>query len=700
MPVAPPALPAAAASGRVPALRDRADLSAEDARFLDTLQHRTFRWFWETTNPANGLVPDRHPTPSFSSVAAVGFGLTAYPVAVERGWITREQALGRTLATLRFFWNAPQGPTRRGMTGHKGFFYHFLDMQTGARFGDVELSTIDTALLLYGALAAAAYFDRDVPEEAEVRRLADRLNRRVDWTWAQPFGPLVSMGWHPESGFIPHEYEGMNEAAFLYVLALGSPTHPLHASAWPAFTSTYRWASFYGHEHVNFAPLFGHQYTHVWLDLKGLQDPYMRAKGLDYFENSRRASLAQIAYAADNPNGWTGYSADLWGLTASDGPKDTTLFVNGRRRTFQSYTARGAAADEIHDDGTIAPTAAGGSLPFTPVESMRALRTMASRYGAHLYTRYGFLDSFNPSLTTPFRTQHGAVVPGVGWFNGDYLGIDQGSILLMAENHRSAFVWRLMRRSEPLVRGLRRAGFSGGWLNDAPAVPAVAEPARVGPLADPAYRVVVLGSSTAAGTGPRDVANAWANRLRAHAEAETPGAEVLNLAIGGYTTCHVVPEADACPAGQPAVDTRRNVTRALAMRPDALVVGLTSNDSDQRFPVAATLARFAAVERAARAAGVPVFFTTTAPRGFADPAQRALQAAVRDSLVARYGDARQGGHVVDFWAGVARPDGTIEPAYDSGDRVHFNDAAHRLFFERVVAAGVLAAAKAHAERVR
>lgn len=456
---APPAAPPAAAPSS-PAADARAEA------FLDTLQERTFRYFWETANPANGLVPDRWPTPSFSSVAAVGFGLTAYPVGVERGWITRAQAAERTLATLRFFWTAPQGADSAGTTGHRGFFYHFLDMRTGRRFENVELSTIDTGLFLMGALAAAEYFDRAAPPEREIRALADSLYRRVDWAWMQLPDGIVSMGWKPGEGRFGYGYRGYNEAMLLYVLALGSPTHPVDARAWPAFTGTYAWGGFHGQEHVNFAPLFGHQYSHAWIDFRGIRDAYMRARGMDYFENSRRATLAQRAYAVANTGGWKGYGADLWGLTASDGPMDTTLVVDGRPRTFHTYWARGAALDEVNDDGTLVPTAAGGSIPFAPEAAIPALLEMRRRYGDHLFQRYGFLDAFNPTLdfVPPKRLQHGRVVPGVGWFDGDYLGIDQGPIVLMIENHRTGMVWELMRGSEPVVRGLCRAGFAGGWL--------------------------------------------------------------------------------------------------------------------------------------------------------------------------------------------------------------------------------------------
>jgi hypothetical protein len=209
-------------------------MSASDQTFLDSLQHDTFRYFWETTNPENGLVPDRAPSNSFASIAAVGFGLTSYLVGVERGYVTRTQAAERTLKTLRFFANAPQSDKATGVAGYKGFFYHFLDMKTGDRFKTVELSTIDTALLLGGILSAQSYFDQNNTSETEIRQLADHIYNRVDWAWITNNKPFVSMGWHPESGFIKSDWNGYNEAMLLYVLALGSPTHPVSNDVWSA----------------------------------------------------------------------------------------------------------------------------------------------------------------------------------------------------------------------------------------------------------------------------------------------------------------------------------------------------------------------------------------------------------------------------------------------------------------------------------
>ncbi|HTE46875.1 MAG TPA: glucoamylase family protein, partial [Gemmatimonadaceae bacterium] len=288
-----------------------ASVSVAERAFIDTLSQRTFGYFWETTNPRNGLTPDRWPTKSFSSVAAVGFALTAYPIGVEHGWVTRDAARERVLTTLRFFWRAPQGPQGSNITGYKGFYYHFLDMETGYRFENVELSTIDTALLIAGALVCRQYFDRDDAGDREIRALTDSIYGRVDWPWARAGGTIVNMGWRPEPasnqdarGFNISSWRGYDEGMILYILALGSPTHAIEPAAWTEWTRTYRWDRFQGQEFLQFSPLFGHQYSHIWIDFRGVKDAYMSGRGIDYFENSRRAVLSQRAYATENPNGW------------------------------------------------------------------------------------------------------------------------------------------------------------------------------------------------------------------------------------------------------------------------------------------------------------------------------------------------------------------------------------------------------------
>ncbi|QAY79919.1 Tat pathway signal protein [Sphingosinicella sp. BN140058] len=452
----------------------------EQEAFVEDLSRRTFRYFWDTTSADTCLAPDRWPSNPFSSIAATGFALTAYPVGVERGYVSRAEAAERTLACMRFYHDAPQGPEAAGVSGYKGFFYHFLRNDNGQRFGTTELSTVDTSLLLGGILFAQSYFDRDDPREREIRDLAEAIYRRVDWTWAQrsntgtkaanlPNSHGITMGWRPERGFETHDWVGYNEGMLVYVLAAGSPTHPIGRDAWDkgwAARLEESWGTFYGQQHLGFAPLFGHQYSHVWVDFRGIRDDFMRGKGIDYFENSRRATLAQRAYGLDNPNGWRGYDGDIWGWTASDGPGDHQRAVGGAMRRFFGYAARGVAATEVRDDGTVVPTAAGGSIPFAPEITLPALMAMKRTYGARLYTRYGFKDSFNPSFTfADLRSHDGRVDPEHGWFANDHLGIDQGPILAMLENHRSGLVWKTMRKNPHIRTGLTRLGFTGGWLD-------------------------------------------------------------------------------------------------------------------------------------------------------------------------------------------------------------------------------------------
>jgi hypothetical protein len=442
-------------------------LPADDGALLDDLEQRTFAFFRDTTSPVNGLAPDRWPRQSFASIAAVGFALSAHVIGAEQGWIPRAAARTLALNTLRFFRDAPQGPGARGVAGYRGFFYHFLDMASGERFGTCELSTVDTALLLMGVLHVAEYFNTDQAGEAEIRRAAETISERVDWRWAQHRPPSICHGWSPEGGFIPNDWKGYNEAMLVYLLALGSPRQPVAPAAWSAWTSTYErsWSTFHGHTHLHFAPLFGHQYTHCWVDFRGIHDAYMRARGFDYFENSRRAALAQRAYAQANPLGWRGYGGDIWGITACDGPADVVRPYRGEPRRFISYAGRGVGGHDSWDDGTLAPTAALASLPFAPEIVLPALRALRQQYGHAIYAHYGFIDSFNPSFDfADVQLKHGRLVSGLGWVDTDHLGIDQGPITLMAANHRRDQVWRMMRGNAQLRRGLLQAGFSGGWL--------------------------------------------------------------------------------------------------------------------------------------------------------------------------------------------------------------------------------------------
>ncbi|KFA27831.1 hypothetical protein KW5_0102420 [Xanthomonas vasicola pv. vasculorum NCPPB 1326] len=431
------------------------------------IERRTFQFFWDTTNELNGLSPDRFPSRPFASIASVGFALTAYPIGIENGWVSRNQAIDRTLTTLKFFRDAPMGPQKTGRAGYKGFYYHFLDMQKGNRYDSwVELSSVDTALLMMGVLFTQSYYDGDDPREKEIRQIADTLYKRVDWRWLQQRAPLISMGWFPESGFINHDWMGYNEAMMLYLLALGSPTHGVDPDAWTSWTRTYNndWGVYQGQEYLSFGPLFGHQYSHVWIDFRDIQDQYMRERGIDYFLNSRRATLAQRDYAIDNPMKWKDYGENVWGLTAGDGPQNTSQEYRGEQRQFRHYSSRGAGLRENFDDGTIVPSAAISSIVFAPEVVIPATEEMHKRYGDFLYSSYGFLDSFNPSFNYDIPLKTGRMVPDRGWVASDYIAIDQGPILAMIANYQNEFVWNVMKKNPYIRAGLERAGFTGGWL--------------------------------------------------------------------------------------------------------------------------------------------------------------------------------------------------------------------------------------------
>jgi hypothetical protein len=404
---------------------------ASDDEFLDYLQQTSFDYFWYEANPVNGLIPDRSSLNSSCSIAAVGFGLTAIGIGVDHGWITRAQGAQRTAATLGTFLHRPQGDGVAGVIGYRGWFYHFLDMKTGTRFMPFksELSSIDTALFLAGVLYARQYFNSTNAEESAIRSMAEALYNRVDWRWMARDGESLTMGWVPEKDFLSSKWIGYNEAMLLYCLALGAATNPLPASAWNRWTSGYRWSTNYQQAYVNFAPLFGHQYSHCWIDFRNIADAYMRRRKIDYFENSRRATLAQRAYCMAKPSFRSGEPGMLWGLTASDGP--------------HGYAAHGAPPAE-NDDDTIAPTAVCGSLPFAPEYCLPTLRYFYERLRNNIWTQYGFRDAFN------LRAD---------WWSPDELGIDEGPIVVMIENFRSGSVWRLFMQNDIVQRGLQRADF-------------------------------------------------------------------------------------------------------------------------------------------------------------------------------------------------------------------------------------------------
>ena len=436
-------------------MSDRTRPTPADVRLIDDIQRSAFRYFLDETNEANGLVRDKSCPDWPASIAAVGLGLTAYPIGVERGFVTRIEAVERTLTTLRFFWRSKQGPDPDA-TGHMGFYYHFLDMKSGRRVWQCELSTVDSALLLGGMLTAAAYFDGDAPAEREIRDLAERLYTRVDWRWAQNGGATVTHGWTPESGFLPYRWEGYDEALLLYLLGLGSPTHPLPAESYRAWVSTYEWKTAYDIQYLYAGPLFTHQLSHVWIDFRRIQDAFMREHGIDYFENSRRATCVQQQHGIRNPGGFAHYGELCWGITASEGPGEVTRTIDGVERTFFGYRARGVP--DGPDDGTIAPWAVVSSLPFAP-EIVFPTVSDFIRWQHPDDRRRGFKAAFNPTFLEPGGPPHGWVSP---W----YFGINEGPSVVMIENYKSGLIWRLMRGCRHLVAGLRAAGFTGGWLSD------------------------------------------------------------------------------------------------------------------------------------------------------------------------------------------------------------------------------------------
>ncbi|MDQ3516418.1 MAG: hypothetical protein M3403_06545 [Gemmatimonadota bacterium] len=420
---------------------------------LDRLQRDTFGYFLKETNRANGMVPDNTRRGAHASITAIGFGLTALTIGVERGFLTRAEAIERTLTTLRFFRESEQSEAPDA-TGYKGFYYHFLHMDSGRRAWECELSTIDSTFLLVGALTAGAYFDGNAAEENEIRSLAEELYARADWEWALNAGQTVSMGWKPESGFLPYRWEGYNEALILYLLALASTAHPIPPESYEAQTRTYRWKRLYGYDFLYGGPLFVHQLSHMWIDFRRIQDAFMLEKGIDYFENSRRATYVQQQYAIQNPRDYKGYGENCWGITASDGPGPAALRIDDVERKFLDYEARGAPYGP--DDGTIAPWAAVASLPFAPEIVLPALQHFNERY-PEMISEYGFKCSFNPTFTAASQER-------IGWISKGYYGLDQGPIVIMIENYRSGFLWELMKKCPFVVDGLRKAGFTGGWL--------------------------------------------------------------------------------------------------------------------------------------------------------------------------------------------------------------------------------------------
>ncbi len=398
----------------------------DDEAFLEDLSHRAFLFFWEQTDAATGIIRDRARTDGsppdaehrdIGSIAATGFGLTALCIAAERGWEPRDTLIERARVTLKTF-DEHAGPVH-------GWFYHWLNIHTGAREWKSELSSIDTALLLAGVLTVRQCFKDD----PEIVRRAEAIYTRVDFTWMLNGDPaLLSHGWHPESGFIPHRWDAFSEAMVLYILGLGSPTTPLPSASWRAWKRPL--FTYDGFTYVtSVPPLFIHQYSHAWIDFRRFRDPV--PPHTDWFKNSQLATRAQKQFLLSLSKEFPGYTENVWGLTASD--------------SQHGYVAWGGPPRDPRTDGTVVPCASAGSLMFVPEITLPALREMHRRFGDRIYGRYGFADAFHPTS---------------GWVNPDVIGIDVGITLLSAENLRSGRVWQWFMANEAIKRGLRRAARS------------------------------------------------------------------------------------------------------------------------------------------------------------------------------------------------------------------------------------------------
>lgn len=428
-------------------------VDSNDEQMLDSIQQKTFLYFLHEHHPEWGIVKDRAAKWAPASIASTGFGIPCFAIGVERNWIGREQAAQITLNMLHFFDNSVQSADTNS-TGYKGFYYHFLRMETGTREWKCELSTIDTGLLMMGIIFARNYYHQNNKAENEIRLLAAKLLEKIEWDFLlmppddkHPYA--ISMGWTPENGIHDYSWHGYNEALFLYILAAGTGMKNVE-KAYESWLSTYKWNTPYpGLSHVAFPPLFGHQFSHAFIDYRGLVDGYMKEKGIDYFENSRRATLVQQQYGIENPHGWVGYDSLCWGVTACDGPGDKFNFDD---KVFLGYAGRGASGADYNyfDDGTIAPYASLSSLPFAPQIVLPTIKSIIKRNNPGIWGKYGFYDAFNHTA---------------GWVNDDFIGIAQGPMLIMIENFRTGLVWDYVMKDPVIQEGLHKLGFE--YLNPA-----------------------------------------------------------------------------------------------------------------------------------------------------------------------------------------------------------------------------------------
>lgn len=422
-------------------------ITADETAMLDSIQKKTFLFFLNEHSPDKGIVKDRAAVWAPASIASTGFGIPSFAIGVERNWITRKQAAEITLNMLKFFANSVQSADTNA-TGYKGFYYHFLRMNSGTREWKCELSSIDTGLLMMGIIFARNYYNLDNEDEKQIRELSAMLLGRMDWSFflMPPTGKhpnCISMAWSPEGGLLNHGWSGYNEGLFLYVLAAGTGMKDVEKS-YDSWLSTYEWQTPYkGLSHVAFPPLFGHQFSQAFIDYRGLADKYMKEKGIDYFENSRLATYVQREYAIENPKGWVGYDSLCWGITASDGPGSSFNFGD---KKFEGYAGRGTSGKDhtIAEDGTLAPYGPMSSLPFAPEIVLPTMKSINAKYGKELWGKYGYYDSFNPTIN---------------WVNNDFIGIDQGPMLIMIENFRTGLVWDYVMKDPIIQTGLTKLGY-------------------------------------------------------------------------------------------------------------------------------------------------------------------------------------------------------------------------------------------------
>ena len=423
-------------------------LTAEDEAMLDSIQHKTLLFFLNEHHPEWGIIKDRAADWAPASIASTGFGIPSFAVGVERNWMTREQAAQITLNILDFLTGSVQSADSSA-SGYKGFYYHFLRLNTGTRAWRCELSSVDTGLLMMGIIFARNYYNLDNDVENRIRSQAAIILERIDWNFmvmpdTGKYANTISMAWTPDHGLHNMGWSGYNEALFLYILAAGSGMKNAEKS-YSSWLSSYKWQTPYeGLSHAAFPPLFGHQFSQSFIDFRGIADVYMKEKGIDYFENSRRATYVQRQYAIDNPHGWVGYDSLCWGVTACDGPGDKYNFDD---KKFLGYAGRGTSGPDYNyfDDGTIAPYGPLSSLPFAPEIVLPTIKSINEKYGEKLWGKYGYYDSFNQTAE---------------WVDNDFVGIDEGPMLIMIENFRTGLVWNFVMKDPIIQKGLNRLGFT------------------------------------------------------------------------------------------------------------------------------------------------------------------------------------------------------------------------------------------------